>query len=56
MEGLGTTMRIILPRYRGEVQDVEVMADLSSALRAREGETVLVVDDEPKIRMLVTEG
>mgnify|MGYP002653294254 CR=1 FL=1 len=31
------------------------MPDLSEAARAKVGETVLVVDDEPTVRMLVTE-
>ena len=54
-EGIGTTMRIILPRHIGETEDGTVQVALSDAPRARDGETVLVVDDEPTIRMLVTE-
>ena len=53
--GLGTTMRLLLPRHRGEAAAVEVANDLSAAPRSAAGETVLVVDDEPTIRMLVTE-
>ena len=53
--GLGTTMRLLLPRHRGEAEAVEVANDLSAAPRSAAGETVLVVDDEPTIRMLVTE-
>ena len=33
----------------------ENLADLAGAPRAEQGETVLVVDDEPTVRMLVTE-
>nr|WP_284700950.1 ATP-binding protein [Robbsia betulipollinis] len=53
-EGLGTTVRLYLPRYLGIV-DAEPVFDTVTAPRARQGETVLVVDDEPTIRMLVTE-
>ena len=56
--GLGTTMRLLLPRHRGEAEAAEVAevaSDLSAAPRSAAGETVLVVDDEPTIRMLVTE-
>ena len=53
--GLGTTMRIILPRHIGDAEKSAAQAVLSAAPRARHGETVLVVDDEPTIRMLVTE-
>ena len=54
-EGLGTTMRILLPRYLGAVRDAEMAPELVEAPRAKVGETVLVVDDEPTIRMLVME-
>jgi PAS domain S-box-containing protein len=54
-EGMGTTMRILLPRYLGMVQDTELAPDPADMPRARQGETVLVVDDEPTIRMLITE-
>jgi CheY-like chemotaxis protein len=53
--GQGTTMCLYLPRYYGSAQDEDAHADLSSAPRAEQGETVLIVDDEPSIRMLVSE-
>jgi PAS domain S-box-containing protein len=53
--GEGTMVCLYLPRHLGEAEGVEVVPDLSEAARARAGETVLVVDDEPTIRMLVTE-
>jgi PAS domain S-box-containing protein len=53
--GQGTTMYLYLPRHHGEAEDVESPPDLASAPRAEQGETVLIVDDEPSIRMLVTE-
>ena len=53
--GQGTTARIYLPRHRGKVeQDPEVVAP-KSLPRSEGGETVLVVDDEPTIRMLIAE-
>jgi len=55
--GKGTTFKLYLPRYRGEAE-AEPKLEASSvhlALRAEAGETVLVVEDEATIRMLVTE-
>ena len=54
--GMGTMVCVYLPRHRGE--DPEAVNDESrsgEAPRAVEGETVLVVDDEPTVRMLVTD-
>jgi signal transduction histidine kinase/CheY-like chemotaxis protein len=53
--GQGTTMRLYLPRHLGASEEPEVAPDLADLPRAVAGETVLVVDDEPSIRMLVTE-
>ncbi|WP_424137751.1 PAS domain S-box protein [Roseomonas chloroacetimidivorans] len=53
--GQGTTMRLYLPRHWGEAEEPDGAEGSAEALRAREGETVLVVDDEPTVRMLVTE-
>ena len=53
--GDGTTICLYLPRHYGAAEVVDVMPDLSSAPRAEQGQTVLIVDDEPTIRMLVTE-
>jgi len=53
--GAGTTMRLYLPRHVGAAEEAEPEPDLAEAPRARAGETVLVVDDEETIRMLVTE-
>ena len=46
---------LYLPRHHGEVASEEADAELARAPRAGQGETVLVVDDEPTVRMLVTE-
>jgi PAS domain S-box-containing protein len=52
--GHGSTIQLYLPRHHAEVQpDVELTP--AEAPRAEQGETVLVVDDEPTIRLLVGE-
>ncbi len=51
----GSNICIYLPRHLGPADEVEDQAELSEAPRAIAGETVLVVDDEPTVRMLVTE-
>ncbi|HET6607386.1 MAG TPA: PAS domain S-box protein [Rhodopila sp.] len=55
--GAGTTVRIYLPRYHGidlpHANDQQPASNERSM--ASEGETVLVVDDEPSVRMLITE-
>ena len=55
--GDGTSFKIYLPRHRGgsSREDSEDCGHSTGALRAEEGETVLVVDDEATVRMLVTE-
>ncbi len=53
--GQGTTVCLYLPRHFGEMETVEATAGLSDAPRSVVSETVLVVDDEPTIRMLVNE-
>ena len=53
--GEGTTMCLYLSRHYGVAEQADVMASLSDAPRAEPGQTVLVVDDEPTVRMLVTE-
>ena len=53
--GQGTTMCIYLPRHYGEADD-EAETALAVPAAAGEGRhTVMVVDDEPTIRMLVVE-
>ncbi len=53
--GEGAMLCLYLPRHLGVADAVEVAPELSDAPRAQAGETVLVVDDEPTVRMLVTE-
>lgn len=50
-EGAGTTIRLYLPRHHGDV--TEAIADLDEATHVGAGETVLVVEDDPSVRMLV---
>jgi PAS domain S-box-containing protein len=52
--GQGTTVKILLPRA-GKSETEDEAAALAEVPRAELGETVLVVDDEATIRMLVTE-
>src|ERR1700761_2446930 len=51
----GTTVCIYLPRHYGEVEDEKPSAERPALPRAQQGETVLVVDDEPTVRMLITD-
>ena len=53
--GQGTTMCLYLPRLAGAGQQVEEKARAASRLRAEQGQTVLLVEDEIAIRELVTE-
>ncbi len=53
--GHGTTMCIYLPRHMGQEHERHEPAEEAAGARAHEGEAVLVVDDEPTIRMLVAE-
>ena len=50
----GTMVCIYLPRHWGKANEEKRPSELSTAPRG-DGETVLVVDDEPTVRMLVTE-
>jgi hypothetical protein len=51
--GVGTTVCIYLPRHYGETEENDVPARLAELPRVGQGGTVLVVDDEPTVRMLV---
>jgi signal transduction histidine kinase/PAS domain-containing protein len=51
--GKGTTMCLYLPRHVGDAEEIEVDAELQ--VERGDGETVLIIDDEPAIRMLVTD-
>ncbi len=53
--GKGTTVCLYLPRHYGEADHDDIAPTLASVPRAEQDETVLIVDDEPSVRMLVTE-
>ena len=53
--GQGAMVCLYLPRHHGEAASEDAPTELAGAPRAGQGETVLVVDDEPTVRMLVTE-
>ena len=50
----GTMVCLYLPRHLGAVED-EPTPTVTDTPRAQAGETVMVVDDEPTVRMLVAE-
>jgi CheY-like chemotaxis protein len=54
--GQGTTVTIYLPRHKGEPETGPGITDLAEAPQAGANEAVLVVDDEPTVRMLVGEA
>lgn len=53
--GKGTMVRLYLPRHIGEAETAGIAAELAEVAHATQGQTVLVVDDEPTVRMLVTD-
>ena len=54
-EGDGSMVCIYLPRHLGPAEAAEPVPNVAETHRARVGETVLIVDDEPTVRMLVLE-
>ncbi len=53
--GLGTTLCLYLPRHHGATDVVERPSQQAEAAQAKLGETILIVDDAPTVRMLVTD-
>lgn len=53
--GEGTTVCLYLPRHDGGVAEDDTTCGPPGIERANRDETVLIVDDEPSVRMLVTE-
>jgi len=53
--GRGTTVSLYLPRRDGAIGEDDTHREALSMDRSGQGETVLVVDDEPSVRMLVTD-
>ena len=53
--GSGTTMCLYLPRHQGEAEDAAPASRVAATDFGAHGETVLVIDDEPTVRMLITD-
>jgi CheY-like chemotaxis protein len=53
--GAGTTMCLYLPRHAGDADDVPPDRARAQAAFGGHGETVLIIDDEPTIRMLIAD-
>ncbi len=53
--GEGTTMCLYLPRFTGTIIEEMVPSGAHFANDAGNGETVLIIDDEPTVRMLIVE-
>ena len=53
--GQGTTVCIYLPRYYGAIEDETAAGEISELPRSQAGETVVIVDDGPIVRMLLTD-
>jgi CheY-like chemotaxis protein len=53
--GVGTSVRIYLPSAAGAAEEDPPEVKRVEPTRANAGETILIVDDEPTVRMLITE-
>lgn len=54
--GQGTMVCIYLPRHAGEAETQEAPQDTGETPRAAIGETIMLVDDEPLVRMIASEA
>jgi PAS domain S-box-containing protein len=54
--GKGTTICIYLPRHRGLAEDIKPLAGTTGTWKALHAETILIVDDEPTVRMTISEA
>lgn len=54
-EGKGTTLKLYLPRFRGDDDTAEVAPGLQAAPGSDSSEVVLVIEDEPVVRGLIVE-
>ncbi|PDT89147.1 hybrid sensor histidine kinase/response regulator [Bradyrhizobium sp. Y36] len=54
--GQGTTMCLYLPRHYGKEADKPSLPATRNAVRSEASHTILIVDDEPSIRMLLTDA
>ncbi len=53
--GVGTMMKLYLPRHDGQAERGDAATEGAVLQRARQGQTVLIIDDEPTVRMLVAD-
>jgi PAS domain S-box-containing protein len=53
--GKGTTVKLYLPRYNGDIEEEDLIPDLSDLHDAHTNETVMVVEDEFVVRELIVE-
>ena len=53
--GRGTTVCVYLPRHLGGSEEADLAPEGGALPRGEQGDTILLVDDEPTVRMLVTE-
>lgn len=53
--GKSSIMCIYMPCHDGEAEQAALIDAIQDSPRASDGETVLVVDDEPLVRMIATE-
>ncbi len=53
--GHGTTMCLYLPRHLGEAANSETAEEAATGHETGYGETVLVIDDEPTVRLLLVD-
>jgi signal transduction histidine kinase len=54
--GKGTTICIYMPRHRGPAEESAAPAAITGSWQALHAETILIVDDEPTVRMMVSEA
>lgn len=55
--GHGTAVKIYLPRYLGEAKPVErLQVPLDEIPRAQDNELIIVVEDDPRVRLLTVES
>ena len=54
--GMGTTVEILLPRASSSAPAIQAGPELLPLRQAREGEVILVVEDEPAVRQLAIES
>jgi CheY-like chemotaxis protein len=54
--GKGTTICIYLPRHRGPAEDIKPLVGTTGTWKALHSETILIVDDEPTVRMTISEA